>query len=125
IGKLFMAGVLPGILFAGILVCLVAVRAWRNPSLAPRGEKSHWDDRLRSSAKVWPILLLMLLVLGGIYTGSVTANEAGGVGVFGALLIAVATQRLTWEAFRRSIEQTIRLTAGILIIFMFATAFSR
>src|SRR5690606_572198 len=73
----------------------------------------------------WPILLLMLLVLGGIYTGSVTANEAGGVGVFGALLIAVATQRLTWEAFRRSIEQTIRLTAGILIIFMFATAFSR
>ena len=125
IGKLFMAGMLPGILFAVILVGLITIRAWLNPSLAPRGEKSQWGERMQASAKVWPILLLMLLVLGGIYTGSVTANEAGGVGVFGALLIAIATRRLTWEAFWRSIEQTVRLTAGILLIFILATAFSR
>lgn len=125
IGKLFMAGVLPGILFAVILVALITLRAWLNPALAPRGEVSAWRERMQSSAKVWPVLLLMLLVLGGIYSGSVTANEAGGVGVFGALLISVVTRRLPWQAFLRSIAQTVRLTAGIIVIFMFATAFSR
>lgn len=125
IGKLFMAGVLPGILFAVILVLLITVRTWLNPALAPRGEVSTWRQRLEASAGVWPVLALMLLVLGGIYTGAVTANEAGGIGVAGALLIAVLTRRLTWGAFWRSIEQTLKLTAGIILIFLFATAFSR
>jgi tripartite ATP-independent transporter DctM subunit len=125
IGKLFMAGVLPGILFAVILVLLITVRTWLDPALAPRGEVSTWRERLDASAGVWPVLVLMLLVLGGIYSGIVTPNEAGGIGVAGALLIAVATRRLTWRAFWRSIEQTLRLTAGIILIFMFATAFSR
>ncbi|MCW0233454.1 MAG: TRAP transporter large permease subunit [Ferrovibrio sp.] len=125
IGKLFMAGVLPGILFAVILVLLITVRAWLNPALAPRGAVSSWRERLDASTGVWPVLALMLLVLGGIYTGIVTPNEAGGIGVAGALLISVLTRRLTWRAFWRSIEQTLRLTAGIILIFLFATAFSR
>lgn len=125
IGKLFMAGVLPGILFAVILVLLITVRTWINPSLASRGETSTWRERLQASSGVWPILVLMLLVLGGIYTGIVTPNEAGGIGVAGALLIAVVARRLTWRAFLQSIEQTLRLTAGIILIFLFATAFSR
>ena len=125
IGKLFMAGVLPGLLFAVILVLLITVRAWLNPALAPRGAVSSWRERLDASTGVWPVLALMLLVLGGIYTGIVTPNEAGGIGVAGALLISVLTRRLTWRAFWRSIEQTLRLTAGIILIFLFATAFSR
>lgn len=125
IGKLFMAGVLPGILFAVILVLLITVRSWLNPALAPRGEVSSWRERLEASSGVWPVLVLMLLVLGGIYTGIVTPNEAGGIGVAGALLISVITRRLTWRAFWQSIEQTLRLTAGIILIFLFATAFSR
>ncbi len=125
IGKLFMAGVLPGILFAVILVALITVRTWLTPSLAPRGEVSSWHERLEASSGVWPVLTLMLLVLGGIYMGLVTPNEAGGIGVAGALLISVVTRRLTWRAFWQSIEQTLRLTAGIILIFLFATAFSR
>jgi tripartite ATP-independent transporter DctM subunit len=125
IGKLFMAGVLPGILFAVILVLLITVRTLINPALAPRGEVSSWRERLEASSGVWPILALMLLVLGGIYTGIVTPNEAGGIGVAGALLIAVLTRRITWHAFWRSIDQTLRLTSGIILIFLFATAFSR
>ncbi len=104
---------------------LITVRTWLNPALAPRGEVSSWRQRLEASAGVWPVLALMLLVLGGIYTGAVTPNEAGGIGVAGALLIAVLTRRLTWRAFWQSIEQTLRLTAGIILIFLFATAFSR
>jgi tripartite ATP-independent transporter DctM subunit len=125
IGKLFIAGILPGILFAAILIGLITVRAMLNPSLAPRGETSTWKERLASSATVWPVLLLMLLVLGGIYTGMVTPNEAAGLGVFGALLISIVMRRLDFGSFRQSIAQALRLTAGIIVIFMFATAFSR
>ena len=125
IGKLFMAGVLPGILFAAILVLLITVRAWRDPALAPRGEKSSWRERMEASSGIWPILVLMVLVLGGIYSGMVTPNEAGGIGVAGALLISVAPRRLPGRAGLQSLEQTLRLTAGIILIFLFATAFSR
>lgn len=125
IGKLFMAGILPGLLFAVILIALITVRAMLNPALAPRGASSSWRERLESSAGTWPIVLLMLLVLGGIYGGFVTANEAAGLGVFGALLIAALQGRLKLTAFRQSLEQALRLSAGIIVIFMFATAFSR
>ena len=125
IGKLFIAGILPGILFAVILVALITLRAAITPALAPRGETSSWRERFESSARIWPVLLLMILVLGGIYAGLVTPNEAGGLGVFGALLIAMLTRRLTLGAFWQSIARTLRLTAGIIVIFMFATAFSR
>ena len=125
IGKLFIAGILPGILFAVILILLITVRAAITPGLAPRGEVSTWSERFRSSASTWPVLLLILLVLGGIYTGAVTPNEAGGLGVFGALFISVLTRRLTLSGFFRSLGQAMRLSAGIIIIFMFATAFSR
>lgn len=125
IGKLFMAGVLPGILFAIILVTLITIRAKLNPALAPRGEVSTWAERSHASVRVWPILVLMLLVLGGIYTGAVTPNEAGGLGVFGAIVIAAAMRRLSWASLWRSLERALLLSAGIIVIFMFATAFSR
>jgi tripartite ATP-independent transporter DctM subunit len=125
IGKLFVAGILPGILFATILIALITVRAALNPALAPRGEVSSWRDRIASSAGTWPVMLLMLLVLGGIYSGIVTTNEAGGLGVFSALLISLLTGRFTLAAFGQSIAQALRLSAGIIVIFMFATAFSR
>lgn len=125
IGKLFMAGVLPGILFAVILIALITIRAALNPQLAPRGERSSWRERAQSSRSTWPVLLLMLLVLGGIYSGAVTPNEAAGLGVFGAIVIAVAMRRLDMTKLLASIASTLRLTAGIIVIFMFAAAFSR
>ncbi len=125
IGKLFLAGVIPGLLFALLLIGLITVRAILNPSLAPRGEKSSWKERVESSFGTWPVLALILLVLGGIYSGLVTPNEAAGMGVFGALLISILMRRLTLAAFWQSIVQTLRLTAAIIVIFMFAAAFSR
>ncbi len=125
IGKLFIAGIVPGILFAIILVALITVRAMLNPALAPRGEVSSWPDRFRASGATWPIVVLMLFVLGGIYSGAVTPNEAGGIGVAGALVIGAVMRRLTWAALIGSVTKTLRLTAAIIVIFMFATAFSR
>lgn len=125
IGKLFAAGILPGFLFAVILIALITIRAMINPELAPRGERSTWKERFQSSASTWPVLLLMIMVLGGIYSGWVTPNEAAGLGVFGALGISVITRRLSLAAFWKSIEKTLLLTAGIIVIFMFAMVFSR
>lgn len=125
IGKLFIAGIVPGLLFAVILIALITLRAALNPALAPRGAVSSWKERLEASAGVWPVLLLMLLVLGGIYSGAVSTNEAGGLGVFGALLLSVATRRMTLARLLQSIQRALCLAAGIIVIFMFATAFSR
>ncbi len=125
IGKLFMAGIVPGLLFTSLLIALITLRATLNPLLAPRGETGTWRQRLDAAATTWPILLLMLFVLGGIYAGLVTPNEAAGLGVFGALVIAIAMRRLTVAAFLASITKTLRLTAAIIVIFLFATAFSR
>ncbi|MEJ8573541.1 TRAP transporter large permease subunit [Microbaculum marinum] len=125
IGKLFMAGILPGILFTVILISLITIRAMIHPELAPRGERSSWHDRLSASIAIWPVVLLMMLVLGGIYSGAVTPNEAAGLGAFGALLVATVTGRLRFTSFTESIGQALRLSAGIIVIFMFATAFSR
>ena len=125
IGKLFVAGILPGILFAVILIALITIRAILNPALAPRGERSSWSDRLTSSAETWPIIALIVLVLGGLYGGLVTPNEAGGLGVAGALVIAALTGRLTRASLWQSIEMTLRLSTAIIVIFMFATVFSR
>ena len=125
IGKLFVAGVLPGLLFTLLLIGLITLRAALNPALAPRGERSSWRDRMQASRSVWPVLLLMLLVLGGIYGGFVTPNEAAGLGVTGAILIGVIMRRLSLSALVGTIAQTLRLTAAIIVIFLFATVFSR
>lgn len=125
IGKLFLAGIFPGLLFAVILVGMITLRAMINPALAPRGPRSSWSERLSASSETWPIIALVLLVLGGIYAGVVTTNEAGGLGACGALVIAALTGRLRGDTLWRSIEQTLRLSTAIMVIFMFATVFSR
>lgn len=125
IGKLFVAGILPGLLFTVILITLITLRAVLNPALAPRGERSTWEERGAATRSVWPVILLMALVLGGIYGGFVTPNEAAGLGVTGALLIGVVTGRLTFSAVVNTIAQTLRLTAAIIVIFLFAMVFSR
>ena len=125
IGKLFAAGVLPGLLFTVLLIGLITLRATLKPSLAPRGDKSSWADRMQASRSVWPVLLLMLLVLGGIYGGFVTPNEAAGLGVTGAIVIGAVMRRLSLSALIDTISQTLRLTAAIIVIFLFATVFSR
>ena len=97
IGKLFLAGVLPGILLTVLFVFTIAIVTWHNPKLAPTvQERASFSDRLKALREVWAVAALFTLVIGGMYGGVFTATEAAGIGAFGTLILALLRGRLTW-----------------------------
>jgi tripartite ATP-independent transporter DctM subunit len=94
VGQLLIAGVIPGILTAAVYLGGVAVLVHIKPDLAPPIEAPvTWPERWRAAGQVWPILILMMLVLGGIYTGLFPPSAAGAAGAFGAFCLAVLKKR--------------------------------
>jgi len=116
IGKLFMAGILPGILLAVLFTAVIMFITLRNPKAGPSGPKTSFKEKAQSLQKTWPILVLFLLVLGGIYLGFFTPTEAGAVGAFGAIIITLATRRLTVRILAISLVETAKTTAMIMIL---------
>jgi tripartite ATP-independent transporter DctM subunit len=94
IAKLLIAGILPGIVIALIYMATIYVLVRRNPSLVPVSQPTPWKERLRSIKSVWGVSVLAFVVMGGIYSGWFTPTEAGAVGAFAAMLLALATRRL-------------------------------
>nr|BFE38218.1 TRAP transporter permease [Actinomadura rugatobispora] len=124
IGDLFAAGVVPGVITvaAYALVIYLWVR-WR-PGIAPdRPEPMPLARKLRLLVNVWPTILLVVIVLGGIYSGVVTATEAGAVGAVGALLLSVSTGGLRMADLRRCLMRAAETTTMIISIVVFATIF--
>jgi tripartite ATP-independent transporter DctM subunit len=116
IGKLYLAGFVPGFLMAFAFMCLIALQAIRNPSIAPKVPTSTWRERLVGLGALLPIVFLMALVLGTIYTGVATATEAAAFGVCGAFLIAVANRRISRAMLRETFLASAGTTAMILFI---------
>ena len=129
VGKLFLAGILPGILTAFVYASCMFIRAKMYPHLAPihpEEFKVTPKDRAKATIGLWPIVLLASLVIGGIYTGIFTANEAGAVGAFGALLFGIAYGRLRKiQPIRDSLAETASTTAMLFFIIIAAMYFSR
>ena len=94
IGKLFIAGILPGLLAVSMYMMTIAAIGMARPGFLPAGPRSNWSERLRSLRDVWAALVLFGFVIGGLYGGLFTPTEAGGVGACGAFLISVARGRL-------------------------------
>ena len=127
IGKLFIAGILPGIMTAAIFMAMIYIRVKINPSLAPQGYSMPWKERMHLTGKAWPVVSVFLLVIGGIYSGFFTPTEAAAIGAIGVIVTAVAQRRLTWEIFIKSLKETTCLSAMIMAIIiggMFYTAFT-
>ena len=123
IGKLFMAGILPGILLAGLFMLTVVIWAHLSPEVAPRGPRVDLRTRLASLSGLIETLLLFLLVMGGLFLGFFTPTEAGAVGAMGSLLIALFRRNISWKGFVQSLFETTRISCMILVIVAGATIF--
>ncbi len=125
VGKLFVAGIVPGILMAAIFMVFLTCHAKLRPAQFPSsGESVPWTTRLIGLRDVVPALLLIVLVLGGIYAGVMTPTEAAGVGAAGAVAVAAAYRSLTLDVLRRSILDTLRTNAMVLFIVVCAQIMS-
>ena len=124
IGKLFVAGILPGIA-ATILLCLaVSWITWRDPAAGPPAEPHSWDERLAAFRRVWAVLALFIGVIGGIYGGVFTATEGAGIGAGGAFVFALARRALTWRIFVDVLVESARTTSMLFMIIIGAFLFA-
>ncbi len=128
VGKMFMGGVMPGLLLSSLFIVYIAVRCWLQPELAPapskeeRARHSLLDKIVALRSIILPILLI-IGVLGSIYAGIATPTEAAGVGCVGAIGSAAIYRRLTWENLKESVYSTAKITAMILWITIGARCF--
>jgi C4-dicarboxylate transporter, DctM subunit len=123
IGKLFIAGIIPGILAAGMYILTINIMAFARPEQFPAGPRASWSERLAALRGIWAIGLLFVFVIGGIYGGIFTPTEAAGMGAGGALIIAVVRRRLSWNGFIESLVSTVRTSAAVFTILIGALIF--
>jgi tripartite ATP-independent transporter DctM subunit len=124
IGKMFAAGILPGILATFLLCLAVQWTVFKDPASGPRGNKSSWGERFRAIEGVWGVALLFILVMGGIYGGVFTATEGAGIGAFGALCFALLRRALSWRTFLDALVESGRTTAMLFAILTGALMFA-
>jgi C4-dicarboxylate transporter DctM subunit len=123
IGKLFAAGILPGVLLASFFALTVYIICRRNPDRGPAGVKTTWKGRIASLAGVAEMFVLFALVMGGLFVGWFTPTEAGAAGAAGALIIPLVRRQLTWRGLLDSLIETTRITAMVFLIVTGATIF--
>ena len=123
IGKLFLAGIFPGLLLATIFMAVVSFLCWRNPSLGPAGVPTSWKEKIASLTGVIEMLVLFALVIGGLFLGWFSPTQAGGAGAAGALLIGLARRQLNWQGFLSAVKDSLRITCEVMVIVTGAIVF--
>jgi C4-dicarboxylate transporter DctM subunit len=121
IGKLFMAGIIPGILEAAFYMATIWIMCKWKPNMGPPAAGTTFKAKIISLKGTWAMLALFILVMGGIYRGIFTPTEAGSIGAFGAIIISFIDRKLTWTTLRGSVVETAQTTA--MIVFMIVGAF--
>lgn len=124
IGQLFAAGLVPGLVGVAGYVGAVRFVVWRNPSLGPRAERVSKAERRRALARIWGVLTLFAVVMGGIYGGVFTPTEAAGIGAGGGFLFAAIRKRLTWSSLFDVLNESTQTTAMLFLVLMGALVFS-
>lgn len=118
IGKLFLAGFIPGILEAVFYMITIAILTTINPNLGPRGAKTSFREKVTAFSTTWEVIVLFLVVIGGIYLGVFTPTEAAGAGAFGAFFFALLRRKLTLQSFKGSLVDTCKTTGMLFFIIM-------
>ena len=116
IGKLFIAGVFPGVLLAALFMAAVVILCWRKPALAPAGQPTTFKQKLIGLGGISEMLVLFLLVMGGLFLGWFSPVQAGAVGATGALLIGLVRRQLDWAGFKQAVGETVKVTCEIMVI---------
>ena len=123
IGKLFVAGILPGTLAASMYISTIAIVGFVRPGFLPRTPRHSWKERVAGLRDIWATMLLFVFVIGGLYGGLFTPTEAGGMGAGGAFLIGVLRRRLDRTEIRRSLLQATRTAAAVFTVLIGALLF--
>jgi tripartite ATP-independent transporter DctM subunit len=124
IGKLFIAGILPGILMVFMLAIPAVGMAYLKPGLAPKAYSVPWSERIKGLKGVWPIIVIMGSILGSIYGGVATATETAGVGALVTFIIAFVFYKLRWAGLKESVKDAALINGMILFIIIAANFFS-
>jgi C4-dicarboxylate transporter DctM subunit len=123
IGKLFVSGILPGLLLASLFILTIYVWTRIRPELGPRGPRASLKEKLRSLLGVLEMLIIFSLVMGGLFKGFFTPTEAGAVGAFCTLALAMIRRQINWQGFLQSLVETTRISCMVLVIVTGATVF--
>ena len=117
VGKLLIAGIIPGLLAAGCFMALIYIRVKMNPRLAPQTLKGvTWKERIVSLKDSWGIAMIAFVVMGGIWSGVFTPTEAGALGAAGAFFLGLVTRRLTFKNFKEAVMESTKTTAMLFLI---------
>lgn len=128
IGKLLIAGILPGFLMAGLYIAYIVIRCMLQPQLAPvyTPKTTSWYDKIKALlVNVIPFLSIIVVVTGLIFAGLATPTESAGMGVLTTFLLISIYRKMTWKVFRKSVEATLRITVMMFMILTGSTAFSQ
>ena len=116
IGRLFMAGLIPGLLIALFFVFIIVGWSKMNPAIAPRSPKFSWNERVRSlPAVMWPVIIF-LVVIGGLLKGFFTPTEAGSVGTAAVLVLCLAQRSLSWKNFIKAVDESLRTACMVIML---------
>ncbi len=116
IGKLFLAGLIPGLIIAFFFICIIYVWCRINPSLGPRGERSTWKERIASLPEVAWVVAIFILIVGGLMAGFFTPTEAGSVGTFVVLLLSIAKKDINLKGYIKSVAESLRTACMVLML---------
>ncbi|MEJ2432160.1 MAG: TRAP transporter large permease [Pseudolabrys sp.] len=123
IGRLFIAGIIPGIIAVGMYIITINLIAFFRPDFLPKTPRHSWPERWNALRDVWAVILLFIFVIGGLYAGMFTATEAAGMGAAGAFIIAVVRRKLSHADFWRCLIESLRTTAAVFTILIGALIF--
>ncbi len=123
IGRLFLAGVLPGLLLSLFFVVTVALLCYRNPELGPPGSSTTWKEKIIAAGGIVEAVVLFLLAIGGLFLGWFSPTQAGAIGAGGALVIGLIRRNLTWQSFFEAGKEGLRTGCMVLFIITGAVIF--
>jgi C4-dicarboxylate transporter, DctM subunit len=125
IGKLFIAGVLPGLLLAFAFIVTIALICWRNPKMGPPGPATTFREKLRSIPALIEVVIIFAIVLGGLMTGWFSATQAGAAGTGAVAVLGLVRGGLTWRSLIEAAEDTLYISCMVMFVIFGATLFSR